>query len=272
MLNINNFNDRLQMMNYHRAKDMLNLLQFFPELSPVRNLTIVESIEDYNANYEFCKNFLNQRNDTLITKPSVKSIEVAESNPLVVRDTFKKLKKMDKDGVMVLFDVNCKYSERYERYAGISVRVDLGECVYIEAVSKGFDGREVSKGICVHERYYIPWFDLRKLCIKNFKNYRTYLISQEEYEKTRNERIAYLESLKVDANLLASSIPKVYQEIPDFIWLDIITNLLKKLEKNEDILQKSGFTNFAISGHTEGKHFAPWQMFDKKRYELAHRK
>lgn len=107
---------------------------------------------------------------------------------------------------------------------------------------------------------------------KNFKNYRIYIISQEEYEKTRNERIAYLESLKVDANLLSSSIPKEYQEIPDFIWLDIITNLLKKLEKNEDILQKSGFTNFAISGHTEGKHFAPWQMFDKKRYELAHRK
>lgn len=169
MLNINNFNDRLQMMNYHRAKDMLNLLQFFPELSPVRNLTIVESIDDYNANYEFCKNFLTQRNDTLVTKTPVKSIEVAESNPLVVIDTFKKLKEMNKDGVMVLFDVNCKYSARYERYAGISVRVDLGECVYIEAVSKGFDGREVSKGICVHERYYIPWFELRKLCIKTLR-------------------------------------------------------------------------------------------------------
>lgn len=146
MLNINNLNDRIQMMNYHRTRDMINLLQFFPELSPVRNLTIVESIEDYNANYEFCKNFLTQRNVTLVTKPPVKSIEVALSNPLVVKDTFKKLKKMDKDGVMILFDVNCKHSERYERYAGISVRVDLGECVYIEAVSKGFDGREVSKG------------------------------------------------------------------------------------------------------------------------------
>ena len=30
-----------------------------------------------------------------------------------------------------------------------------------------------------------------------------------------------------------------------------------------------GFTNFAISGHTEEKHVSPWQMFDKSRYTLA---
>ena len=41
--------------------------------------------------------------------------------------------------------------------AGISVGVDLGQDVIIDAVSKGFDGREVSKSICNHERYFIPW-------------------------------------------------------------------------------------------------------------------
>ena len=29
-----------------------------------------------------------------------------------------------------------------------------------------------------------------------------------------------------------------------------------------------GFRTFAISGHTEGKRYAPWQMFDKGRYDL----
>lgn len=41
--------------------------------------------------------------------------------------------------------------------AEISVGVDLGQDVIIDAVSKGFDGREVSKSICTHERYFIPW-------------------------------------------------------------------------------------------------------------------
>lgn len=53
------------------------------------------------------------------------------------------------------------------------------------------------------------------------------------------------------------------------MWLSVIKNLLKQLEKNEDILMNYGFTNFAISGHTEGNQFAPWQMFDKSRYTLV---
>ena len=44
-------------------------------------------------------------------------------------------------------------------------------------------------------------------------------------------------------------------------------SLLK--EKNEDLLMSYGFTNFAISGHTEGNKFSPWQMFDKSRYTLV---
>lgn len=64
-------------------------------------------------------------------------------------------------------------------------------------------------------------------------------------------------------------IPEDYQKIPDFIWIDVIRNFLKHLEKNEEILESLGFTHFAISGHTEGKRFMPWQMFDKSRYELA---
>ena len=65
------------------------------------------------------------------------------------------------------------------------------------------------------------------------------------------------------------SISYVIQAIPNLIWLSVIKNLLKQLEKNEDILMSYGLTNFAISSHTEGKQFSPWQMFDKSRYTLA---
>lgn len=34
----------------------------------------------------------------------------------------------------------------------------------------------------------------------------------------------------------------------------------------EDELKSVGLTEFAIGGHTEGKRFFPWQMFDKTRY------
>lgn len=58
-------------------------------------------------------------------------------------------------GILVLFNVMSESSERYERWAGISIGVDLCQDVIIDAVSKRFDEREVSKNIRTNERYFI---------------------------------------------------------------------------------------------------------------------
>ena len=164
-----------------------------------------------------------------------------------------------------MFNTTNKPSERYERFAGISISVELNEMIRIDAVGKGFDGREVSKNMYNHERYDIPWFDLRTINIDNFRNYRTFLISNGEYQKTREERVKYLETIGYDNTIVESEVPVEYQEIPDFIWNDIIKNFLKVLEKEEILLEADGIKEFAISGHTEGRNYMPWQMFDKTR-------
>lgn len=271
MLNMNNIEDRQKMIGYYRTSDMLNLLYFFPQLSPVTDLTIVENEEDYLNNKDFLDSLKQNRVDTLKGRTPILGIENS-GNSSDFYNTLIKVKEKDILGVLVLFNINSKPSQRYERYAGISVGVDLGRNVIIEAVSKGFDGREVSKSICTHERYFIPWHDLRKVCIENFKQYQIYQTNNENYQLTRNERINFLNSIGLNSDIFLTYIPENYQPIPDFIWLDVIKNLLKQLEKKEDILTNYGFTNFAISGHTEGKHFAPWQMFDKSRYTLVRKR
>lgn len=268
MLNMKRNSDILEMLNYHRTRDMINLLKFFPELSPIKDLYIVKSIDDYYDNLEICKNITCLRNDTLVTKPAMKSVEV-KGFPYDFENIFLKVKDIDKDGVLVLFNVTNEPSERYERYAGISVGVSLGNGVYIDAVGKGFDGREVTKGLSVHERYFIPWFELRKCNIDNFKDYRTYLITDEDYKLSRKERIEFLKSVGISETAFWGYIPEKYEEIPNFIWIDIIKNIIKKLEDKELELRSSGMLEFAISGHTEGKYFRPWQIFDKRRYILG---
>lgn len=266
MLSMNNKNDISKMLKYYRTRDMLNLLIYFPDISPIRNLTIIESVEDFNENREYIDKLDSNRVDTLKGK---KILEIENSGKK--EDFFKtmeKIKEVDSDGVLVLFNVDSIHSERYERYAGISVGVEVGKCVYIDAVGKGFDGREVSKNICCHERYMIPWFKLRGLCLENFKEYRTYLIDEDDYKKTRDERVIFLKSIGCNEEKFLKEIPNKYEEIPDFIWQHVIEKLLKKLESKEDELLSGGFVSFAISGHTEGKKFFPWQMFDKGRYDL----
>lgn len=197
MLNINNKDDIPKMMQYHRARDMINLIKYFPSLSPIRNLTIVKSIQDYLENYDFCKKLVGERNDTLISKPFMKSVERRGIDTDII-STFEEVKKLDSDGV------------------------------YIEAVGKGFDGREVSKGLDVHEIFFIPWFDLYKCNIENFRDYRTYLISKEDYKISREKRISFLTSLNLPVEDISKYIPVEYTEIPNFIWLDVIKNLIKK--------------------------------------------
>ncbi len=265
MLKYNNDNDRYEMMKYYRTSDMINLMYYFPNLSPITDIVIVEDEQDYLNNKEYLENFNQNRVDTLKGQKFLTGIENSGKNNCFY-ETLLKVKEKDSGGVLVLFNISTNPTERYERYAGISVGVNLGENIMIDAVSKGFDGREVSKSICTHERYYIPWFDLRKINISNFKEYRTYIISDEEYKNTREERINFLESIGLNKNDFVNYIPIKYQEIPDFIWESVIRKILKVLEKNEDFLSSNGFTNFAISGHTEGKEFSPWQMFDKSRY------
>lgn len=265
MLNSNNILDKEKMMKYYRTSDMLNLLYFFPQLSPIKDLTIVENIEDYLKNKDFFDSFMESRVDTLKGRNPIIGIENMNNR----YETLIKIKEKDPYGVLALFNISGISSKRYERYAGISVGIDLGQDVLIDAVSKGFDGREVSKSICTHERYYIPWYDLRKICIENFKQYQKYQISNENYQITRIERIEFLKSIGLKEEFVSKYIPENYQKIPDIIWLSVIKNIIKKLEKEEDILSSYGFTNFAISGHTEKNEFTPWQMFDKSRYTLV---
>lgn len=264
MYSLKNSSDIKNILKYHRAKDMVNIMTYFPGLSPVDDLVIILDEKDYLLNKDQLVHLTSVRNGNPINEPCMKSIPTKEINPNYI-NLIKEIKNINKNGVIILFHLNVKPTERYERHAGISIGVSLGNKVYIDAVGQGFDGREVLKGISCHESYVIPWEDLRKININNFKEYKTFTISQEEYLKSREERINYLVSCGISFEVLAEKIPQTYREIPSYIWLDIITNIIKKLEKEEEFLYKDGFLEFNLSGHTEGNRFRPWQMVDDKR-------
>ncbi|MBR4177911.1 MAG: hypothetical protein IKR57_01015 [Bacilli bacterium] len=264
MYSIKNEKDIPYILKYHRANDMVNILTFFPGLSPIDDLVVITDEEDYLNNKDKIENLTSVRNGNPINERCMKSIPVREINPNII-DVIREIKKENPKGVLILFHLNVEKTERYQRYAGISVGVSLGNKIYIDAVGKGFDGREVLKGISCHESYSIPWADIRRINISNLKEYRNFLVSNKDYLISRDERINYLVSCGIDRNVLEENIPNHYNEIEDFIWLDIIKNIIKVLEKEEDLLRSYGFKEFNLSGHTEGRRFRPWQMANDQR-------
>jgi len=207
---LKNKKDISSILKFHRAKDMVNIMNFFPRLSPIDDLAVILDEEDYLKNKEKISHLTSVRNGNPVNELCMKSIPTKEINPDYI-EIIKEIKKENPKGVLILFHLNINSSERYEREAGISVGISLGRNIYIDAVGKGFDGREVLKGISCHERYIIPWEDIRKVNINNFKEYNTFLISQENYLKSREERINYLISCGLTLEVLEQKIPKEYK-------------------------------------------------------------
>lgn len=107
-----------KMMKYYRTSDMLNLLYFFPQLSPIKDLTIVEDEADYLRNQEFLNSFNQNRVDTLKGRTPIFGIENSGKSNCFY-DTLIKVKEKDPFGVLVLFNVMSESSERYERWRNI---------------------------------------------------------------------------------------------------------------------------------------------------------
>lgn len=265
MLSFNNKDDISNMMKYHRTRDMINLLLYFPEISAIKDLAIVKDIDDYNKNHHLLRKYNSERNDSPITKPFMPSIET-KGHDFDIKDIFDKIKKLDKDGVIVLFKVIDQAPKRYGRQAAFNVDVIVGQGVFIDAVGKGFDGRELSKGIDCHERYFIPWYDFRKLNINNFKSYRKHIITQAEYEKSRKQRIEFLSSVGYSIEECKNGVPEVYTEIPDVVWTKIINQIIKKLEKRQQEFLNDKISEFVINSNFENNEIHAWQMYTKKRY------
>ena len=266
MLTIERQEDIIEMHKYYRASDMIDFWYFFPDSTPLERLAICFDKEDYITNYKYLNSFDSYRIDTPKTYSLIEGIE-SDGNKTDFIKLFDEIKKVNQHAVILFFDLKGEPSKRYERYAGISVNVNIGEDICIEAVGQGFDGREISKGICTHERYLIPWFDIRDVSISNFHKYKIYEISQEDYFLTREERINYLLSLGLERKDFIKYLPVIYNPIPDFIWEDLIKKIIVNLEKKEEILLNYGFSSFAIGGNTEGKECYLWQMYNKNRYK-----
>lgn len=53
MYNIKNDKDIEKILKYHRAKDMVNIMKYFPDLSPIDDLVVILDEEDLLRNARF---------------------------------------------------------------------------------------------------------------------------------------------------------------------------------------------------------------------------
>jgi len=268
MLSANNKKDLEKIKRYGRANDMLLLQQFFPEIYPVVDMTVIESEQDFMDNAEYLSRF-NKRNRRADT--SIESENFFKSNSSLGSGDnlsyIQNIKAENPDGVMVLFNVCYPHTERYGRDGGMSISVNVGKGIFIEYVGKGFDGEMLLKGKATHESYEIGWDEIRSITRGNINEKRVYLVSDEAYKQHVKVWSETLEKgLGYPREEFESHIPETYQGISDTIMADAIT-IIKKLPKIQDELEMHKLTSFLISGNCEDGRFTPWQMAADTRFK-----
>lgn len=257
------------MMTYGKAKGIVLLKKYLPDLFPFEAVKIVSSVEEWEQIKGKYSDRLSFRTDSKIGDPRNIRIEGASGKKEDVADVFRQVKNQNPDAVILLLETKKPTIPRYENDGGFNVAVALNDSVVIELVGKGFDGRELTRGKAVHERYVIPWNEIifmgSKKDLMKSRDVRKTFISQDEYKRTRQERIDFLKGIESDTDTIYRNIPENYKVHNSSILDSILNDVIFPLYKRKSELPADGLKIFNVQGNIVDGKIVPWEIFRPER-------
>lgn len=216
-------------MRYAKASGILLLDKYLPELNPWEDLEIIQNIDEWNLAKGKYPDLLMCRTDNLLGDKPVR-IRGTNGKKEEVAEAMDQIKKQNKDAVMLILKNKYPDIPRYKNNGGFTVAFDLYQNIILELVGRGFDGSEITREKAVHERYIIPWSEAlfiksKKDLIKNSIT-TNYTVSEEEYQKNREERINTLKLLKEKQSEVETSIPIKYMQVDETIIENILDSII----------------------------------------------
>lgn len=254
-------------MKYGKARGIMLLNKFLPDVTPVANMDIISSLEDWEALKEKYSGFAFQRVDWPIGTPKPKVVYGTNGKPDNIPHLIKKAKQDCPESVVLLMKTKKDSVYRYDYDGGFNVLFDPNKEVIIELVGKAFDGHELTYGLATHERYVIPWSETLFVTSKNIASYRKYVVAPEEYAKQRAERIDYLiNDCAYDSYTVNKRVPKTYQSLSGYLIDDLIDRIVFELYSKKDELKQLGLAKYCVQGNFVNGEVQPWEIFVPNRW------
>lgn len=267
MIDTNNSN----LMRYGKAKGAVLLEKYLPKLNPFEKIDIVPSIEKWNKIKDNYSERITTRTDTVVGDPRIVRISGTSGLKKDVEDLIRQVKEQNPDGVVLIMEKKAGSGilPRYKYDGGFNIAFYQNDSVIIEMVGKGFDAREITREIGVHERYIIPWDEIpfmkNKKDLMKSQSISKYIVNDKEYQRTREERINFLNSIESDKEAIQANVPKQYKPIKDEFIDTILENIVFELYKRKSELRKDGLNIINVQGNFEGGRVVPWEIFRPER-------
>lgn len=263
------YEEPLNPMKFGRAKGTALLQKYLPKISPFTDIRLVEDIEQWEKikdNYDEQTFF---RPDSLIGDKIVR-LDGSDGMLHSVPQMIEEMKQQNPRSALLLMKTKGKQIPRYEDDGGFNVLFTLGQNVVIEFVGKGFDGRELTHGKAVHERYQIPWerilfFEDKEDLIRE-RECGKYYVNQKDYEAHREERIHFLmKRCHYSREMLEENIPCNFVPMSDEILQQVLDDIILELYGQVNRLVSDGLTTFAVQGNIINGKLEPWEIFRAER-------
>ena len=258
------------LMDYSKARGIILLDKYLPDISPFKDICIVESLEKWEDIKHGYGEFAIQRVDLPIGSAKHNAVSGASGLTKDVPELIKCVKSLSEDGIVLVMNTKSPCCFRYQNDGGFNVLFSVGNRIIIELVGKGFDGHELTQGIACHERYTLEWneayFRKDRNDLIRGKD-QTYLVGKEEYVVQRKERIEFLvNDCHYDKRIVEENVPLEYREFKNELVGELLDKIILKMLENKSSFNKNGLWNFCVQGNFVNGTVQPWEFFIPERW------
>ena len=257
------------LMTYGKAKGIVLLQKYLPKLNPFVRISVIKDLEEWEKVKDNYPERITQRTDTKIGDPRIVRITGTTGKKEDIPDCIRQIKDQNPDGVLLLLTMKKETIPRYQNDGAFNIAFFQGDSVVIELLGKGFDGGQLTREKAVHERYTIPWnevlFMRDKYDLQKSREVSKFVVNDEEYQRTRNERVAWLKSIEKDKEAIEEAVPPKYQPTDNDTIKSILDDIVFPLYKRQSDLKRDGLSIFNVQGNIVDGKVEPWEFFRPER-------
>ena len=238
MLDGNKINDIEEISKYGKAKGYLLAKRYY--LPTFSNFFIVENEDEIQTLLDTYKNQENfcMRSDTAVGNVPI-GVAGQNGNRVTIFEYMRRIRERAEElgtkGVAIIYWNNGKFCPTYETEGCFYLDYRTKQELIIDYIGKGWDGSYLSHGSACHETYVVPWEDILFLYDNNRGRYRKQVISQNQYNELRTERINELVKRGISRETAEKSIPYTYSGIKNDHFRQVVDKVIIPMYDSKDL-------------------------------------
>lgn len=251
ILNLDNPAHAHLIARYPKVKGLQQSNKYLPELNPLEKCYIIENLDEWRkVEKEFPEHNMTVRSDVPKGKGIGQDLPKGQTfDRSRVEEYIQNVKKVDSDAVVILQHMKPGTNERLNTKGAMCLWVEVGDKVVMEYCGPSSDCGDITGKASAHATWIIPWDEVLFLKSSKMRKWLFYEIDSDGYQLARESRIKDLVTkycTNVSEEEIRSTVPANYKKMPQWMFDDIVEQVLVPLYCKREELLRNGLNRFGF--------------------------